>query len=190
MKVIVAGKILEGERDALILQLRRRKLSYRAIGKLVGVSHATVGSVLNALGFTGRLQYRELMNPDTFIKATDSEIANDLKISVDRVARARKTWLGVLEEPGTVSLDARRAFLAKFLFKKAPGPKFGEWLTSCVSNGLLAPKQTSLIKEFYVQGKGGNDDYSRYFRHYARHMLLRRLTDVSVDELVEQEVLL
>jgi hypothetical protein len=189
MRVQLAEEILEGERDDLIVRLRDRKMSYREIAELVLCSRTTVGNVLNSQGVFGRLQYRELLDPKTFEEQDDQKIASVLGISTDRVARARRTWLGVSEEPGTVSLSARRQFLAQVLFSRDPGPKFGDWLMECTNNGMLGPKQANLVREFYVLGKGKNDDYTRYFRFYARQMLFRRLRGTDIEELIEKEVL-
>ena len=194
MQIYLREELLEGTRDELILKLRGKKLTYRQIAEKVGCSPTTVGNVLNVNGLTGRLLYDELMQPETFTESDDAKIAKGLGITVSRVSRARKVWLGATEESGTVSLSARRAFLSQFLFKRNPGPKFGDWLTERLAPGafpyLLSTKQVGLVYDFYVLGTGDNDNYTRYFRFYARQMMFKRLKAwTSVDDLVEKGVL-
>lgn len=174
----------------LFLQLRsENRLTYQEIGQIVGKSRQWVGHVI---GSTNGIDYPELNNPNLYLTGTDSEIALRLKIPTGKVSSARRR-LGI-KPTFRVNVNRRRESLAYYLFGKLPGPQFMQFIEAQIKK--LPINKAKTLDEFYIQGLANspadnvNIDADRVYRHLAKKEL-RRLTDgYSIDQLIEQEVIL
>ena len=189
MDVTFEGRKFSGQRDELIILFRGMRLSYREIGKLVGCSPTTVGTVLNSEGISGHMQYPELDDPNTFTEKSDAAIAKDLRLRKSRVRASRFRTLEIGGGVKSISLDKRRVFLTTTLFGCLPGPKFVDFFISHLDAGLLPPKQSQLIRDFYIDGCGPDTPYTRFYRSYARDRLKEKVVEWSVETLIDTEVL-
>lgn len=185
------GKTYRTEKE-LIIKLRKDRMTYAQIGKIIRKSAAWVGTILNEAGLSGRLLYPELEREETFFEP-DELIAAKLNIKQSRVSSARKKVGN--KNPFSVKLHSRRRHLVLSLFGKgySPGPKFSDFIKDQIET--LTPKKRELIETFYLEGQtlsladDINLDHDRVYRSVAKQELKKKLEKLNPMVLVKKGVL-
>jgi len=155
-----------------IIQLRKQRLTYREIGRRVGVSRTTICNKLKGTRYV-RLDYRELDCPDTFV-VPDHVIAEQLRTTTNRVTIARRK-LGI-KPIRVVNLLSRQRELVVYLLgdESPPGRNPRDLMIDTVMGVAvrdLTAKQKESIERFYIHGKHDRVPYDRLFRHLSRKKL-------------------
>lgn len=182
MEVTYEDVTFEGERDDIIVQLRIAGLTYRQIGRIVGVSRTTVGTTLKRLGKVGSLVSSIALDYTVFEGQSDESVAAQLGMSLNSVRIARRRLELRLRKSKRVELDLRRRRLSKELFSRPPGPNFVLFLDKVLSStDEMSQLQAGLLKSYYLLGDGGGGQYERYFRSDARKLLKKLVRENPID---------
>ena len=172
-------------RQEEMINLRKERRTLQEIADTMGISRARVSQVLQRLGLSGRLQYKELEASETFDKP-DEVVANELRVPLSRVQAARRE-LKIYRWKGA-SLDERRAWLADDLFGAKPGPRFVDGMTDYIEK-YMPEKQAILLIDWYLKGRTADTDYRRSFRAYAKKRLKKRISRMDRQEFIDRGVI-
>jgi len=161
------------ERQEEMIALRNERRTMQEIADTMGVSRARVSQILKGSGLSGRLEYPELKDPDTF-ERPDEVISDELRVPLSRVQAARRK-LKIYRWHGA-NLDERREWFANNLFEAKPGPYFVDGMTEYIEQSM-PPEQATLLIDWYLKGRTQDTGYRRSFRAYAKKRLKKKLTD-------------
>lgn len=183
------GKTYEGRTEKeFYLDLRKRgRLTHEQIAILTNKSKQWVAQVL---GPTGKLEFPELSNPETF-RESDEAIAFSLSLPVSRISAARRK-LG-LKSKSKVSVNQRRKRLCLYLFGHEPGLNFPPFLREHIKK--LSPGKAKVMEDFYLDGLSQslsddvNSDSDRVYRHLARKELKEIVGSFNIKWLKEKDII-
>lgn len=177
-----------------IINLRlQNRYGPKKISDELGISRARVYFVLNEENITPNPDFPELLDPETFTKS-DEIIAQELNLSVNKVAQARKSLN--IKSPPKVSLGRRRRSLVRSLFGKEylPGPNFITFIQEQIEK-LSSEHRKVLIQDFYINGKthsladNVNSDSDRVYRVVIKDELKGIVGDFEIEDLISQNII-
>ncbi len=158
-------------RQQEMVTLRNQRRTMQEIADTMGVSRARVAQILQRFGLSGRLEYPELDDPNTF-ERPDEVVANELRVPLSRVQAARRR-LKIYRWHGA-NLDERREWFADNLFEAKPGPNFVDGMTEYIEQNM-PPEQATLLIDWYLKGRTADTGYRRSFRAYAKKGLKKKV---------------
>ena len=173
-------------RQQEMVSLRKERRTMQEIADTMGVSRARVSQILQRFGLSGRLEYPELDDPDTF-ERPDEVVANELRVPLSRVQAARRK-LEIYRWHGA-NLDERRAWFANNLFEAKPGPNFVDGMTEYIENNMPTEQATLLI-DWYLKGHTLDTGYRRSFRAYAKKRLKKEVDIIGWQMFVDKGIII
>lgn len=148
--------------DLIINILENSGLTYRAIGKLLHISHTKVWMALEKLKEVDEKRYNDIKSGESLRRKarsfyedyfSDSEVAGILQISTTTAIKMRRHMFGNDYCRKIINVALRRKIICRKIFgsKIVPGPHFSNFLTVEFKRHLTESQAQTMI-DFYVRG--------------------------------------